>query len=496
MIEGKKVKLHNRLFFKLYLSYACLLAVTALLIGIIFMQLYADVTMKNYHQQLLKQANAISRQLQQYSIDENYKAALNYVDSMEQLEDTNEIWVISNPFAKQPMNQRMENVDLSNIKLQKEYSNIIKQVFVGESVKASFYSKIHKDIRNVIGVPIRGTNDLVVGALITSSVSHNQKAIIDASLKVILISILVAILISIVIANMFVRSITKPILKVRSTTSELAQGDYTVKTNITRKDEIGDLATTVDVLADKLLDNEKERKNMEQMRLDFFANVSHELRTPITVIRAYTETLYDRIVTDEEKTMQYYQRMLVECKSMERLVGDLLSLSKMQNPDFEVEKEPVSIVQIFEDIIRSAGAISLEKSVTIEVQRDESNCLIYGDYDRLRQMFMVILDNAIKFSKENSKIHIKIAKEDKLKISIKDYGTGISKEELPYIFEKFYRSKLRQNAKGSGLGLAIAKQIALKHGGFIEVESELGRGTSFFFTFDYMKEDDLPWDTE
>ena len=103
-------------------------------------------------------------------------------------------------------------------------------------------------------------------------------------------------------------------------------------------------------------------------------------------------------------------------------------------------------------------------------------------------MFLVILDNAVKFSNEGGIVQISISKKERLEIRIKDNGIGISPEELPFVFEKFYKSKLRQNAKGSGLGLAIAKQIALKHDGTIEVQSELGKGTEFIFTFDSIDE--------
>ena len=222
------------------------------------------------------------------------------------------------------------------------------------------------------------------------------------------------------------------------------------------------------------------------MRLDFFANVSHELRTPITVVRAYTEMLCDGVVTDESKIAGYYERMLLECKSMERLVGDLLILSKMQNPDFIVDVEPVNIAQIFDDVIRSANTISQSKNVSIKIEKDQDTYMILGDYDRLRQMFFVILDNAIKFSNEYSTIYIKLSTSDKIRISIRDEGIGISKEDLPNIFDKFYKSKLRTNANGTGLGLAIAKQIAFKHQATIEVVSEVSVGTEFIFTFHKM----------
>lgn len=291
----------------------------------------------------------------------------------------------------------------------------------------------------------------------------------------------------------------------RTTALRLADEDYEVHTNITEGGELGELAGAIDSLADRLKQADKERKDLEQMRLDFFANVSHELRTPITVVRAYSETLLDGIIDDENTKFEYYDKMLTECKSMERLVGDLLMLSKMQNPDFTLEKEPINLVQVFSDIMRSGSALAKEKDVKINFYTSDEVLLMYGDYDRIRQMFMVIVDNAIKFSNNNGRVDITLKKAlslepvdvfsttlsgdtyvnsgNKLFISIKDNGAGISETELPHIFEKFYKSKLRQNAKGSGLGLAIAKQIAIKHDGFITVDSKKGEGSEFKFEF-------------
>ena len=194
------------------------------------------------------------------------------------------------------------------------------------------------------------------------------------------------------------------------------------------------------------------------------------------------------MVSDPEKVHHYHERMLGECQGMERLVGDLLLLSKMQNPDFAVEKEPVNLVQIFEDLKKSAWAIGKEKNITADIYTELPVIMMLGDYDRLRQMFLVILDNAVKFSPENSVVHIRISCEEQIIISIRDEGIGISEEEQKYIFEKFYKSRLRQNAKGSGLGLAIAKQIAIKHGGTIDIQSEVGKGTEITFTFPELEE--------
>jgi signal transduction histidine kinase len=254
----------------------------------------------------------------------------------------------------------------------------------------------------------------------------------------------------------------------------------------------------VNVLAGRLGEIEEKRQNMEQMRLDFFANVSHELRTPITVMRGYTETLRDGVVVDPERVNHYYDRMVKECQSMERLVGDLLLLSKMQNPDFSIDAEPIEIVSLFHDMIRNARVLAGEKQIEVEYYHNEDTILMMGDYERLNQMFMVIIDNAVKFSEEHSNIYVRLelqpGKEGSfgtIAVSIRDEGVGISKEELPYIFEKFYKSKLRQNAKGTGLGLMIARQIALKHGGTIQVSSEVGKGTEFSFEFEAIDPESL-----
>jgi signal transduction histidine kinase len=340
-----------------------------------------------------------------------------------------------------------------------------------------------------VAAPIKGVGQEVVGAILIVGIADDQTAIVDSSLLVIVMSSVIALGISFVIVIIFATELSMPISRMRVTALELASGNYKAKTGIKRDDELGDLAKTVDILSEKLLENDIERKKLDQMRLDFFANVSHELRTPITVIRAYTETLSDGVVQEEEKVHQYYDRMLSECKSMERLVGDLLLLSKMQNPDFAIEREPVNLNQVFEDIIRSAGAIAEKKSIKIIVTKKLPVNMILGDYDRLRQMFMIILDNAIKFSEENKTVHIKIEKTDNIIVSIKDEGVGIDPSDINNIFEKFYKSNLRQNASGTGLGLAIAKQIALKHDGTIHVNSSPGEGSEFIFTFPLFEED-------
>ncbi len=477
---------YNRLFIKTYTSFAAVITVFALILGMLYMRMYENATVANYEQSLTKKAQAISGRCTTYFLDNQYYEWWNYLIMLSELEGT-EIWSISNPGATTPLPGSMAtNLDADT--LTSEYVEIAQSAFQNKAEIRTQFSSYHECDIITVGVPVQGRNGEVAGAILLISPVETQKEVVNSSWYMILMSGMVALVISFIIAIPFARSLTQPVTSMRSTALELASGNYKAKTGIVRYDEIGELATTMDFLAEKLAENEIERRNMEQMRLDFFANVSHELRTPITVVRGYTESLVDGVVSDEERRQQYYARMLSECQSMERLVGDLLLLSKMQNPDFLVEKEPVTLQQVFNDLKRSAGAIAAEKNINIIVSQPNTPCLMMADYVRLRQMFVVIVDNAIKFSHENSSIYITLETDENIRVSIRDEGVGISNEELPNIFEKFYKSKLRQNAKGSGLGLAIAKQICLKHNGTIQVESSVGEGTTFTFSFPKMEE--------
>lgn len=469
-----------------------MLMVFAVLIGIIFINLYRQQTYNDYRKQLEAQANRISLQLTDFILDEKYDNYLDYLYVFLQEIENYDVYTISNPYALHPMNSKIETNSFEEIQtIMPTYAKMVKNAFENKVSYRMSEDEYYEIPMITVAVPVLGNNREVVGAILLLSQVDSQNYIITNSISMIVISALVALAISYIIVILFANGLSKPISKMRTTALTLAEGNYNVKTEIKRKDEIGDLANTIDILSEKLMENEIQRKNMDQMRVDFFANVSHELRTPITVIRAYTETLVDGLVTDKEKVFQYYDRMLSECKSIERLVGDLLLLSKMQNPDFQIEKEPVNLNQIMDDMIRSSDALLAEKQMKLDVIKDEEPLMLSGDYDRLRQMFFVILDNAVKFSNKNSTIHIILKKTDRIIVSIRDEGIGISKEDMNNIFDKFYKSSLRQNAKGSGLGLAIAKQIAVRHGGDIEVKSELNVGTEFIFSFPIMTENEF-----
>lgn len=477
-------KIRYSLFFRVFLYFAIVLTVSACLLGLIFINLYSQNLSSTYGDQLKTQAKRLASDISIYVINDDKSHYNSYIlpwQEVLQIENT-DVWIVPNPDT--PMDSAFSNTQLSNANLTEDMNTVLNNAFLNKTTVSSSFDRVYGEYMMRTATPIHDAGGNVVGAVMLTTYVKNQTKMINRGKELIMFSAIVALFLSFILAVIFARQLSHPISRIRKTALELADGNYDSKTLINRKDEIGDLAITIDILADRLALDEKAQNRLEQMRMDFFANVSHELRTPITVMRGYTETLYDGIITEPAKVSQYYQRMLKECQSMERLVGDLLLLSKMQNPDFAINMEPVNLIQIIEDVLRSVNVIAAKKQILFDVRKYADRLLILGDYDRLRQMFLIIIDNAIKFSNDNSSIHITLSEEnDCPKAVIRDEGIGITPEEMPNIFDKFYKSKLRQNATGSGLGLVIARQIAIRHKGTISVESTVGKGSSFTFTF-------------
>lgn len=479
----------NNIFFRVFSTFAILILLFSIILSAIFIRLYSSSTEEYNRNELSRVAQNAAERFREFIFDDEVNECLEYLATFNELEDT-ELWSLANANAREPMADAFESIDLSSTVLQEEYSELLSKAFAGEQSVETFYSSMHHATAMAAAVPILGSGREVCGALLIIKSMEQMDETIDNVISMVIASCFLALITCAIVATWLAHRITRPIRQMQIMAREMTEGNYECKSGINRTDEIGEMARSIDKLSVRLLENEEERKNMEQMRLDFFANVSHELRTPIAVVRATCECLYDGVIEDPEKVNEYYERILRECKSMERLVADLLTLSKMQNPNFKVEKEPVNLVYVLDEVQKSAASICSEKNIAIEMDRDKEVYVMMGDFDRLRQMFMVIFDNAVKFSPEGSTIHIGIHSDDRLKVSIRDEGIGIPKEELPNIFEKFYKSKLRMNAKGTGLGLAIAKYIAIKHDGEIEVHSEVGKGTEFDFYFREISEEE------
>jgi len=223
-----------------------------------------------------------------------------------------------------------------------------------------------------------------------------------------------------------------------------------------------------------------KQHRLEAMRKEFVANVSHELRTPLTTIKSYAETLLDGAMEEKELSRQFLDVINNEADRMTRLVNNLLELSRLDNRETKWDRKPMDCVTILKEVITKMKVNIQRKGQLLEVNLPKKSPEVFVDKDKIEQVFQNILSNANKYTPEGGKITIGLEYTDKMvRIIFNDTGIGIPKEDLPRIFERFYRvDKTRSREMGgTGLGLSIAQEIVKAHDGEIQIDSEPGKGT-------------------
>lgn len=228
-----------------------------------------------------------------------------------------------------------------------------------------------------------------------------------------------------------------------------------------------------------------EQRKLDKLRSDFIANVSHELRTPIAMLQGYSEAIIDDVVGSEEEKNEMIRIIYDESQRMGRLVTDLLDLARMESGHTTLYTETLPIIPVLERITQKFGQVAKEKHVQLRFDSKlQEDLMISLDEDRIEQVLTNLIDNALRHTPQGGEVAVSIEQElSYVKISVTDTGEGIPSEDLPFVFERFYKAdKARTRSKGgTGLGLAIAKNIVEAHKGHIRVDSQVGVGTSFTF---------------
>jgi two-component system phosphate regulon sensor histidine kinase PhoR len=229
-----------------------------------------------------------------------------------------------------------------------------------------------------------------------------------------------------------------------------------------------------------------QRKQVDEMRKDFVANVSHELRTPLSILRGYIETLRDNPDTSPKELARILEVMERHSKRLGFLVDDLLTLAQLESINPNLQLSGVSLEKLFGNVVRDWERKFTEKRLKVIVDLGEDPPALRADETRLQEILYNLLDNAVKYSHEGGEIRLQALRNgEEVSLSVSDNGIGIGKEDLPRIFERFYRAdKARSRALGgTGLGLSIVKHIVQLHGGRVEAESEPGEGTTIRIVF-------------
>jgi len=321
----------------------------------------------------------------------------------------------------------------------------------------------------------------VVGAVYLSQSMSDLLAVIYDLRWRLVISTAVAAVVASTAGLLLSRALTRPIRQLTLAADEVTRGDLERQVPVRSADEIGRLGQAFNRMIAQL-------RATERMRTDFVSNVSHELRTPLTAIKGLVETLRDGAVDDRKVRDRFLATIEDETDRLIRLVNDLLVLSKADSQALKLKRQPLDVRDLIERSVHKLAPQLEEKGLLVEVSASDGPWLVLADADRIEQVLVNLLDNAIKYSPQGERITVAIDDEgptpEMMGVAVRDQGLGIPAEDLPRVFERFYRvDRARsRDGGGSGLGLSIAKAIVEAHGGGITLSSEEGQGTTVRFT--------------
>lgn len=313
------------------------------------------------------------------------------------------------------------------------------------------------------------------GALFLSSPMPQIDFLMLNVLRILLLSVLLSLAISFAFAFFVTQRISRPVRKIKKAAEEFAKGNFDTRISEYREDEMGELAIAFNNMAQSL-------DELEQNRRSFVANVSHELRSPLTTIGGFVEGLMDGTVPDE-KRKQYLSIVLDEVKRMTRLVNDLLYMERSNKEELQMSVFDVNeLIRLV--LIGMEGRIT-EKQIDVSVEFCSEVQNVCADRDGILRVVTNLVDNAVKFTPQNGKIHIGLKEDASLvNVEIQNTGEPIPPSALPHIFDRFYKADQSRgiNKNGTGLGLYIVKTILARHGQSVYVTSDAVQGTVFGFS--------------
>lgn len=289
-----------------------------------------------------------------------------------------------------------------------------------------------------------------------------------------------AIMVTLIVGYFISRNISLPLRKMEETARGIAEGNLSRRVDIRTRDELGGLAISFNRMADELEAKISNLEKLDRIRTDFVANVSHELKTPLTSIKGFIETLEDGAIDDKEKAIRFLSIIRKHAERLSNIINDLLSLTEIETPHIKIEEKRFDLKYLLDEVAWSFGHALTVKSQELKVDYNGSDFEIKGDRDKIEQILVNLIDNAIKYTAQKGKVTCSLfEKEDSVMITVEDSGIGIAKEHLDRLFERFYRvDKARsRESGGTGLGLSIVKHIIVLHSGHIDIDSEVGKGT-------------------
>lgn len=355
-------------------------------------------------------------------------------------------------------------------------------VLTNDSVIQSVYYDEDNNNRYMnIGRPIYSGNELIGGIFVMASIEDLYQSL-NLIKKSIILAGVGAVFLALGLTFILSRKLSSPLIEMEKATRRIATGELDTRISNESKDEIGSLAAAINDLAIEL---HRYRSN----RQEFLANISHELQTPITYLEGYSSALENELYRNEEEKKQYLQIIQQEASRMSTLVKDLFDLSKMEEGKIALVFEEVDLVEVVENAMLKTKMKAQEKGLQLNFTQSHDFPSIEADGLRMEQILINIIENAIRYT-ESGIVKVKLSSDlDTVKVQIEDSGIGIPQEDIPFLFERFYRVEKSRSREfgGTGLGLAIVKHLVELQGGTISVESQIGKGTCFELKFPVAK---------
>ncbi len=286
----------------------------------------------------------------------------------------------------------------------------------------------------------------------------------------------------------FMKSIVNPLKDVGNISRKIAMGDFESRIEIGKNDEIGELCEAINYMASEL-------QSAQNLKNDFISSVSHELRTPLTAIRGWGETAKMSVGTDDELVNRGLDVVLSEADRLSSLVEELLDFSRMETGRLQVNSMPLNVTKILSESADMYAELSRQNGIDFVFTAPEEQLEVMGDSDRLKQVFINIIDNAVKYTESGGQVLISQAREEGcVRISVADTGVGIPEADIDRVKEKFY--KANKTVRGSGIGLAVADEIIKQHKGLLFLESTEGAGTTVTIVLPLYEPEEEPLSTE
>ncbi len=277
------------------------------------------------------------------------------------------------------------------------------------------------------------------------------------------------VLVLLILSVTFSRSILTPINEITIASRKMAEGNFDEKVPVIYKDELGVLAQTLNSMADDIL-------KTERLKNDFISSISHEIRTPLTAVAGWAETILTGDLSNRDEVEKGLQVIMRETGRLSDMVEELLDFSRIEGGRMTLHSDLFDLRTEVADIVEIYRAKADKHGVGLSVTQADQPAPVMGDTNRIRQVIINIIDNAVKFSPEGSDINIRMKTADWITLDIEDHGSGISEEDLENVTKKFYKGSSKRS--GSGLGLAISDEIVRLHGGELRITSELNKGTT------------------